>query len=317
MSLRTTVIGCGGAGSNITAFLKDGMGETDFIEYSTIDTSNANQKNGIPFYHIKSANSDAVNLSGAGGIRGVGVEDIMPGCKKFVDEKGLHKHEGVVVLVFSTSGGSGNIIAVGLLNILISYNIPVYCIYVHDSSNQQFAEYGKKVTETLFGITQKNNIALPVSYFINTIDKNIVNETILKEFQMIMKFHDTDSITEIDNQDMKNFYQSIKYKDTGVVPGIMAVAVLDPKHVDQILGKHDVIFARSLTNTDFDPIKSGLVKQNKNGTSKDGTETVILLLNNFDKQYSLVKKALEVYDKPMKQFAIDENVEISKDGIVY
>lgn len=316
-SLRTTVIGCGGAGSNIVDFLKNGMNNEDFIEYLSIDSSDANKKEGIPFYHIKTDNTEANNLSGAGGIRGEHFEDIMPGCKKFVNEKGLHKHQGVVILVFSTSGGSGNIIATNILRTLLSYQIPVYCIYVHDGSNLQYAAYGKKVTETIFTASQDFKVALPVSYFVNTLDKQLVNESILKEFRLLMKFHDTDNITEIDNQDMKNFYTSIKYKDSVKEPGVMAVALVDPKYVTEILSKNDVIIARSLTNDDSDPIKAGSVKQNKNGTSKDGTETVALLLNNFDKQYSIVKKAYESYDQSMKKFTIDEDVSATKDGIVF
>ena len=315
-SLRTTVIGCGGAGSNITAYLKDGMGETDFIDYLTIDTSDANKKDGIPFCHIKSAGSAGKNLSGAGGIRGENLKDILPGCEKFVDDKGLHTHDGVVVLIFSTSGGSGNVIAAGLLHTLLKYDIAVYCIYVHDNSNAEFAKNCVRATETLFKISQQYNVVLPVNYFVNTIDKNIVNKSILEEFKMIMKFHDTDNLTEIDNQDMKFFYQSIKYTANPIPSGVVAIAVTDIKHVENDIEKHEVLVARSITNSDFDPIKVGQIAQNKNGTSNCGTEVALLLLNNFDKQYNLVKSAFAIYDKPIKKFSIDEDVEVSNGGIV-
>lgn len=316
-SLRTTVIGCGGAGSNITAYLKNGMNDEEFIEYLTIDTSDANKKDGIPFCHIKSAKSNAQNLSGAGGIRGVNFEDILPGCKKFVDDQSLHIHDGVVVLIFSTSGGSGNVIAAGLLHTLLAYDIAVYCIYVHDNSNAQFAENCVKATETLFNISQEYDVVLPVNYFVNTIDKDIVNKSILDEFRMIMKFHDTDNLNEIDNQDMKFFYQSIKYTANPIPSGVVAIAVTDIKHVENAVEKHEVLVARSLTNSDFDPIKIGQINQNKNGTSNCGTEVALLLLNNFDKQYGLVKSAFAVYNKPIKKFAIDENVKVSKGGMVF
>ncbi len=314
-SLRTTVIGCGGAGSNITAHLKNGMGETDFIEYITIDTSDANKKDGIGFTHIKTDNSDNQTLSGSGGIRGANIDDVMPGCKKFVNDKCLHKHEGVVVLVFSTSGGSGNVIASGILNILLPYGVSVYCIYVHDSSNLQFATYGKKVTETLFGLANSHKVVLPVSYFLNTIDKNQVNDSILSEFKMLMKFHDTDNITEIDNQDMKNFYNCIKFE--GMLPGVCAVAVVSVNNIEETLSRYEVLVARSLTNTDLDPIKPGQVNHNKNGTSSDNTEVGILLVNNFDKQYNTVKRALESYNKTVTVFKIDDDVKVSDNGIVF
>ena len=314
-SLRTTVIGCGGAGSNITAHLKNGMEDESYIEYLTIDTSASNKKDGIGFYHIKTDNSDAENLTGSGGIRGTNLDDIMPGCKKFVNEKGLHKHEGVVVLVFSTSGGSGNVIACGLLNILLAYDVAVYCIYVHDSSNLQFATYGKKVTESLFTISQSFKVALPVSYFLNTIDKNLVNDTILNEFKMVMKLHDTDNLNEIDNQDMKNLYKGINY--INMVPGVYAIAVTSIKHVEETLSRYEVLIARSLTNSDLDPIKSGQVNHNKNGTSKDGTEVALLLINNFDKQYNTVKKGLESYNKTVTEFKLDDDVKVSNNGIVF
>ena len=138
-----------------------------------------------------------------------------------------------------------------------------------------------------------------------TQDKDIVNKSILDEFRMIMKFHDTDNLNEIDNQDMKFFYQSIKYTAKPIPSGVVAIAVTDIKHVENAVEKHEVLVARSLTNSDFDPIKIGQINQNKNGTSTCGTEVALLLLNNFDKQYGLVKSAFAVYNKPIKKFAID------------
>ena len=59
-------------------------------------------------YTTKEGGINPVNQrSEFAGVEEVSIEkfmqDILPGCKKFVDDQSLHIHDGVVVLIFSTS----------------------------------------------------------------------------------------------------------------------------------------------------------------------------------------------------------------------
>lgn len=312
-SLKTTVIGLGGAGSNIVNDIKQYMGDEPFIEYMTVDSSDANVKEGIPFHHIKRNTVDGKVLTGTGGVRGEHMEDLTVGVKNFIDKQKLHKHDGVIYLVFSTSGGTGNMLAKDILTELLPHGVIICCLIVHDTTNQQYAFNSKKATETIFNVANKNNHALPVIYYTNSNTLTIVNKSIAEEFKNIMKFHDTENITEIDIMDMKNFYNPKRYTQFVTPPGIYSVANIKPEQAPIVLEKHPVVIGRALTNDDIDPLKDKGLKHNKKGMSKDETENVILLLNNFDKQYSLLKKALEIYATEVVKHEIDVD---DNDGVV-
>lgn len=314
-SLHTLIIGCGGCGANVVEHLKNGMNDESFIEYMTVDTSTANVKKDIPFHHIKKDDTDGKALTGTGGVRGEHLNDLKSGVKKFLDEKQLHKFDGVIYLVFSSSGGSGSIIAPLMLNTLLPYDLPICLLVVHDTTNEQYAKNSKKTLETLHSISTSNQYCLPITYFTNTNTIPVVNESILEEFKNIMYFHDTENITEIDNQDMKNFYNSRKYTQIDIPKGMLSVTTIKPEHAADVLTKHKVIIGRSLTNDETDPLKGGGIRHNKNGKANNKAESVLILLNNFDKQYDLLKRALAVYEEEIPQHKIDIDT-TSKDNLV-
>ena len=131
--LNTLFIGCAGAGSNVVEELKNKI-EYNFVKYLTIDTSDANVKKDIPFRHIKKDTSDGSALAGSGGIRGKNYNDVQKGCIDFINDEKLHTFDGVIYLVFSSNGGSGNVIASVILKELLTKNIPVACLIVHDTA---------------------------------------------------------------------------------------------------------------------------------------------------------------------------------------
>lgn len=314
-SLNTLVIGCGGCGSNVVGYLKNGMDNENFIEYMTLDSSDANKQEGIEFNHLKQNNSDGSLLTGTGGIRGEHLEDLKPGVLKFVNDKLLHKHNGVIYLVFSTSGGSGSVIAPILLQHLLTHDIPVCCLLVHDTSTEQYSINGKKCLESIFKTTKSADHNLAVTYFLNTNEISVVNASILKEFQTIMNFHDTDNITEIDNNDMKNFYNNKKYRHQCNIPsGIYSIGVLKPEHVIDTVSKHKVLLGRSLTNNGIDPLKPAGLKTIKHGKAENGVEAVLILINNFNKQYDILKKALDAFNEDIEEFGIDIDPDATIDG---
>lgn len=315
MSLKTKVIGCGGAGSNIVEHLKNGFGENGYIEYLTMDSSDSNKKEGIKLFQIKENTVEGKALSGSGGIRGENLEHYRPGVKEFINTELLHNYDGVIYLVFSSSGASGNILATLLLQEILPLKIPMCCVVVHDSSTKKYAESSYKTMETIFKTAVKNNCALPVVYFLNKNSNKITNDTILEEFSSIMKFHDTDNLKEIDNQDMKNFYNSIKYSSS-IPAGVYSIATIKPEFVNNVIEKYEVIIGRCLTN-DEDVLKNKGLEQSKHGIANDKSEHVILLLNNFDRQYDSLKKALDTYNKEIKKHSISLSEDnITDDGIV-
>lgn len=315
--LSTKVIGLGGAGSNIVECLKNGCEELDYIEFITMDSSDSNKKENIKLFQIKESTIEGKILSGSGGIRGENLDHYRPGVKAFINTEKLHNFEGVIYLVFSSSGATGNILATLLLKELLNLKIPTCCIIVHDASTKKYAENSLYTMKTIFTDSVNNNCALPVIYYLNKNSNQITNETILEEFKSIMKFHDTDNITEIDKQDMKNFYNSIKYSKA-IPAGIYSIATVKPEYVNDVIEKYQVVVGRCLTNNE-DILKNKGLEQSKHGLANDKTEHVALLINNFDKQYDSLEKAYKSYDKEIKQHVIniDEKDNVTNDGIVF
>ena len=161
--LNTLFIGCAGAGSNVVEELKNKI-EYNFVKYLTIDTSDANVKKDIPFRHIKKDTSDGSALAGSGGIRGKNYNDVQKGCIDFINDEKLHTFDGVIYLVFSSNGGSGNVIASVILKELLTKNIPVACLIVHDTTSKQYALEAKACIESIYNIAVNSNKAIPVNY---------------------------------------------------------------------------------------------------------------------------------------------------------
>ena len=159
--LKTLFIGCAGAGSNVVEVLKNGLPEYPFCDYVTLDTSSANIKENIDFVHLTKDSLNNELLTGSGGIRGANLEDIKKGVVKFINERKLHTFDGVVYLVFSSNGGSGNVIAGVLLKELLLKDVTVCCVMIHDTSSKQYAGQALDTVRAINKIAVDNNKACP------------------------------------------------------------------------------------------------------------------------------------------------------------
>lgn len=314
--METLFIGLGGAGSNIVSDIRDELSGLDYCRYLTIDTSNANAKEGIPFTHLKKDSNKDELLTGSGGIRGKNLNDVKQGVLKFVDDEKLYTFTGVLYLVFSTNGGSGNIIASLMLQELLNKNVSVCCIMVHDTTSKQYAIQSKDTLESLYGIAKKNLKAVPTIYYLNDkINITQVNNTIKKEIRTIVEYNDIANIVDIDAEDIRNFYKPSIYTKLGIPAGIYGITALNYGSVENIVKNYNVLIGRTLTNSDTDPLADANILQYKKGTNtRFNSESMLILINNFEKHHTLLRTHVESYTDEVKMFEIE--VTDSEDGLV-
>lgn len=307
--LKTLFIGCAGAGSNVVEVLKNGLPDYTFCNYVTVDTSSANTKKDIEFVHFTKDSLKNELLNGSGGVRGANLEDIKKASAKFINDRKLHAFDGIVYLVFSSNGGSGNVIAGVLLKELLLKDVTVCCIMVHDTSSKQYAGQALDTIRAINKIAVETNKAVTTMYFINNIDskKDLdikkVNASILEEITLLMAYNDIENIVDIDAEDMKNFYKPNVYTKVKAPAGIYGISGLPIGDITEIVEKHDVIIGRCLTAKEYDPFKGHFLAQHKKGQNiKSSDESMLLLLNNFEKHYTLLENAYKAYDKKIEMF---------------
>lgn len=315
--LNTLFIGCGGAGSNITEAIKDNLGDRTFCKFLTIDTSNVNQKEGIDFTHIKSSSNNGVFLKGSGGLKGENLEDIKKGVSDFIDANKLHQFDGVIFLVFSSNGASGNVIANSLLKKLLENKVSVSCLIVHGTTSKQFATQALSTVREINKIAESTDKAVTSIYFLNdTVSLTKVNEDIVKELELVLRYHDVDNLVDIDAKDMQYFYKPKVYSKLNIPAGLYGICALPFGDIAQINEKYEIVIGRAITQTDDDPFKSHQIPQYKLGsTTLEGkNESILLLLNNFKNHYGELKKRFDAYDKDIKIFKIEDE---NEDDIEY
>ena len=316
--LKNLFIGCAGAGSNIVADLKKEFSEFDFVEYLTIDTSEANKKEGIPFVHISKDSVEGDKLGGSGGIRGANIGDVKKGVDEFINSKKLHSYDGIVYLVFSSNGGSGNIIATLLLGKLLEKDISCCCVVVHDTSSKEYAAHALNTVKSLYGTATLKKKAINCMYYVNKpeVAKTKINETICKELKLTLEFNDIKNVLDIDSQDMKNFYNASIYSYLATPPGVYGVSTIPINaNAEKVLEDYDVIVARALTAGEDTLLpKAGIGQYKKGSNSKTNSEMLLLLINNFEAHYGYLDNQLKAYDTKIDHFKID--VTANNDGLV-
>ena len=314
--LNTLFIGCAGAGSNVVEELKNKI-EYNFVKYLTIDTSDANVKKDIPFRHIKKDTSDGSALAGSGGIRGKNYNDVQKGCIDFINDEKLHTFDGVIYLVFSSNGGSGNVIASVILIELLTKNIPVACLIVHDTTSKQYALEAKACIESIYNIAVNSNKAIPVNYYFNnTIGVEKTNSIIIEEVKSILAYNDIENIVDIDAEDMKNMYHPTNYTKLNIPAGIYGISALSIGDLKEINNKFDVVIGRCLTSKTENPFSEISISQYKKGTNNlTNDETMLLLVNNFSTHYELLEKNVNSYNNNITMHKIETKA--NDDGMVF
>lgn len=314
--LKSLFIGCGGAGSNIVESIQQELSGLEYCDFVTVDTSAANAKKDIEFIHLKKDSHSDELLAGSGGIRGKNLADVKKGVEAFINNKKLYDFKGVIYLVFSTNGGSGNIIAALMLKELLHRDISICCLMVHDTTSKQYAEQSLDTIKSLYGIATDCNKALVTIYYLNDkLNVTKVNEIIRKEIKTIIEFNDIENIVDIDAEDMRNFYKPTIYSKLNIAPGIYGISALEYGNVEAIIKNYDVLISRTLTSSDIDPMTDAGILQYKKGTNhKYDSESMLLLINNFEKHYTLLQTACDSYTNQVKMFKIE--VDRNSDGLV-
>lgn len=160
MSHRNTIrlYGCGGCGINLAKPYLFGHASEELdneklyadIEVTLLDTSYAN---------INTNNSDLVDrhfaiindgTEGSGSLRSENLQAIRANIKDILN---THEPADMNIIVYSTSGGSGNVIGAVLARELAQSNKPFVSIAVADSSNQI------RIKNTLDALTTLDNFA--------------------------------------------------------------------------------------------------------------------------------------------------------------
>ncbi len=252
------VYGLGGAGINVVNDIKDvlpNLGDKfAHVELNLLDTTNKTIDN-YPdlkdrFYKIESSKLGNVSIDGMAGER-KNVE-VVNEIKKSVinyinqheDRHGINNYH---ILIFSGSGGSGNLIGTLMLKSMLEKDFNVIPVVIGDSSTLLNVTNTINTIAGLNNVAKQLNIALPIVYFDNSTDgictpetEKLVNKNILK-LLTIMSIYLSGHVHDIDHQDMNNFLLPSRYKTFTVQPGLYNLTVKTKSLVEP-----NVIIARTL-----------------------------------------------------------------------
>ena len=126
-------------------------------------------------------------------------------------------------------------------------------------------------------------------------DKYKIATTILKITDAVLNL---DCPLNLDEIRREAVYTKVK-----APAGIYGISGLPIGDITEIVEKHDVIIGRCLTSKEYDPFKGHFLAQHKKGQNiKSNDESMLLLLNNFEKHYTLLENAYKAYDKKIEMF---------------
>ena len=236
------VYGVGGMGINCVSDIGDDLVNLNdsFSKFTlrTIDTTDRTI-NGYPelkdtFSIIKSTLASVDKIDGMSGERANKqiVGEIKKNVKLYMDEvvKTYNKHD-YHFLIFSGSGGSGNVISTFLLDEMLKKDLTVVPIMVGDSSNLLYTNNTIKTLTTLYNKATMLDIALPIAYFDNNYNGNttpssekVINDNI-KKMLVIMGIFTSGKVLDLDHQDMNNFFIPSRYKTVSTEPGLYNLTV--------------------------------------------------------------------------------------------
>lgn len=260
------ILGLGGMGINVvhSVISKVPTGE-DFADYdiTLMDTTEATisnypslQNNFIKINPTKNKNKELDGLSGERKNKLV-VEDIRHNVEEHVDKLTINKND-YYVLLFSSSGGSGNIIGSILTKELLKKNANVLVITTIDSSNYLVTHNSIKTLESLDMLSRSLNKPLLLSIFSNNARDSIstpdserrVNTDILK-LLAILSMYVSGSTHDLDHQDMSNFFNPSNYKTFRIEPGLYHLDIA----MNDITRRDDVLLSRTLLAINREDIK--------------------------------------------------------------
>lgn len=250
-----TVYGCGGAGCNILRKFIAGPKVAN-IAYKAIDTAQSN------FKDLPDVELIAIHDLGSGRNRGKCYGIIRSYFEKHPDL--IRKASDITVLVCSMSGGSGNVIASTMTNMLYRHDKGkvVVVIGVCDGSSQVDTLNSIAALKTFEKIAKDLKVCVPFMLFSNTIlyednpkpGKANVDGTVVSRLFQLLDLLTNPSITELDYTDKMTF---LRPHETGCEPGICTLAITGsngtvrehlPGEVDLFIGDMTIIHGLMAVN---------------------------------------------------------------------
>ncbi len=313
---KLIIHGVGGAGINIASDVLRGLenyNEISDIEIYTLDSTDKTiQKHPEleeTFMKITSGKRSGTQIDGAAGERKNTelVKIYSENVKNYMDEFEFTKPNTneFHVVIFSGSGGTGSVAGPLLIQELIQTGNIVYPIVIGDASNLLFITNTINTLSTIERIATKNKVAIPFTFYNNTINgvtnmqtEKEINNRVIKMLYLI-SIGISGNIQNIDLQDMRNFMQPSLYKTIRVQNGAYGLHV-----VRKTLDVEDAIIARTVTTEEFDiDIKSDLL-HNKVGIllSEEAIETLgdqlpVYLYLRTNTLVDTVEELEETYEK--------------------
>lgn len=222
-TLPLTIIGCGGAGIRIVAENARTTIKDYRMNYIALDTSTSNME-GVPADMKRVVLGDG---HGSGGHRAENAPDITKHLPKVISED-MNLSDQIVILVCSSSGGSGSVLAPLLLKELIRKKIQTIVVTVTDINSLVYTKNSIRSLMTFENIASQMDYYLPMMIFSNSVaSERIVTEDVIQHLRrMIMLFRL--SYTGIDINDRRHWLNP--KKTLGLASGIRMIDWVD--HTD-------------------------------------------------------------------------------------
>jgi hypothetical protein len=332
---KIKMIGCGGAGINITKevsakvnALGDGFSGIDTM---FIDTSVSTHTDVFLVENIDRSKSE---INGSGGLRATNAKAIQVGVKKFIDEYKISYKIGEYYFVtFSASGGSGSIAAVLLIKELMDMNIPVVAVVAGDTSNGLYAQ---NTLDTLASLNAIAKTPLAISYVNNSVYGDNVKLALEQANSDIfnimagMALFLSGQNKDIDDQDMENIINMNNYNPKlNIKKGLYGIDIFNN---ELILKDHYIpIISRTLCTEECELEHRLKFLHNKVGVMKSdnakkyyGSAAPVHMLtyaNIFSVEKKVIEKVIADYNSIMNSIVVDtvesDNSELDEDlGIV-
>lgn len=344
MSNLIHIFACGGCGINVAHSIVDNLKALgdgfSRISDHYIDTSSNDifkVKNGdAKFHQIKSKSLSKEHISGSGGERATHAKDIEENVKKYIDELGIKKTTGeYAVVMFSASGGSGNVIGTYLINNLFEKDIPTVAVVIGDSTSILYTMNTHKAIKSLDGTAKKARKPLSVIYINNEAYASsglkqaivLANKSIFNSLSALSLFLSGDNHS-LDAQDMINMIDQSKYTTLNIPVGLYGLNGFSKEIVipDGCVGTG----VRTLYNEGESPDinfvpwhhKYGAITE-ENVLNKYGAMTPIHLVsytNFFTTEMKRLDKQKQQYLSTMNSVEIDEisnDDETDDDGMAW
>lgn len=325
MSSTLIVHACGGAGISISdkVFSRlDELGEGfSKLRYHYIDSSRANIDKIKPkgeFFQIRTKANSIDEISGSGAERKKFAVDIMANVKEYLD---ANKYLALVrnefhIVVFSASGGTGNIAGAMIIRDLVMRGIPTIAVVIGDSSN------GLNCINTINSLASLNGVAVQTQKALSVIYIN--NNTLAAKGNMSKAEDEANNYLAnimvsvslflsgeneaLDNQDMIGIIDQSNYNTIQVQPGLYGL-VFYSKEIKPVEGTIPTV-GRSLALLGMDFDTNLTLLHNKRGyvTSENAINIIkeenfplhmISYANYFEAEEASLKKQADNYQNIM------------------